>query len=167
MAQHREIAPGVHRGGYRSERAIAIAGLQVKVRADRVDALPDGREIILDYKTGQLKSRGWEGERPDEPQLPLYCVTNERPVAGAAFALIRTGELQFRGSGAALPGMVKMKMIPLFRLSAQIEEWRRVLEHLAEEFRAGRAEVDPKPGACDNCGLRALCRIRELENDRG
>ena len=26
------------------------------VRADRVDALPDGREIILDYKTGQLKS---------------------------------------------------------------------------------------------------------------
>ncbi len=153
--------------GIETERAITIAGLQVKVRADRVDALPDGREIILDYKTGQLKSRGWEGERPDEPQLPLYCVTNERPVAGAAFALIRTGELQFRGSGAALPGMVKMKIDPALPFEAQIEEWRRVLEHLAEEFRAGRAEVDPKPGACDNCGLRALCRIRELENDRG
>jgi hypothetical protein len=153
--------------GIETERAIAIAGLQVNVRADRVDALPDGREIILDYKTGQLKSRGWEGERPDEPQLPLYCVTNERPVAGAAFALIRTGELQFRGSGAALPGMVKMKIDPPLPFDAQIEEWRRVLEHLAQEFRAGHAEVDPKPGACDNCGLRALCRIRELENDRG
>jgi probable DNA repair protein len=153
--------------GIEAERAIAIAGLQVKVRADRVDALPDGREIILDYKTGQLKSRGWEGERPDEPQLPLYCVTNERPVAGAAFALIRTGELQFRGSGAALPRMIKMKMDPPLPFDAQIEEWRRVLERLAEEFRAGRAQVDPKPGACDNCGLRALCRIRELENDRG
>jgi len=153
--------------GIEAERAIAIAGLQVKVRADRVDALPDGREIILDYKTGQLKSRGWEGERPDEPQLPLYCVSNERPVAAAAFALIRTGELQFRGSGAGLPEMVKMKIDPPLPFDAQMEEWRRVLEHLAQEFRAGRAEVDPKPGACDNCGLRALCRIRELENDRG
>ncbi len=27
-------------------------------------SLPDGREIILDYKTGQLKSRGWDGDRP-------------------------------------------------------------------------------------------------------
>ena len=43
--------------GIEAERVIAIGGLQVKMRADRVDALPDGREIILDYKTGQLKSR--------------------------------------------------------------------------------------------------------------
>jgi ATP-dependent helicase/nuclease subunit B len=159
--------PAFSVAGIEAERAIAIAGLQVKVRADRVDALPDGREIILDYKTGKLNARGWEGERPDEPQLPLYCVTNERPVAAAAFAVIRTGDLQFRGSGAALPGMVKMKIDPPLPFEVQIEEWRRVLEHLAEGFRAGRAEVDPKPGACDNCGLRALCRIRELENDRG
>jgi hypothetical protein len=31
--------------------------------------------------------------------------------------------------------------------------------------------VDPKAGACDNCGLRALCRIREIpmgdQHDRG
>jgi ATP-dependent helicase/nuclease subunit B len=80
-----------------AERVIAPWGLQVKMRADRVDALPDGRQIILDYKTGQLKSRGWEGERPDEPQLPLYCVTSDKPVAGAAFAMIRVGELRFRG----------------------------------------------------------------------
>ncbi len=85
--------------GIEAKRVAAIAGFEVQVRADRVDVLPDGREIILDYKTGQLKPRGWEGERPDEPQLPLYCVTSERPVAGIAFALIRTGELQFRGSG--------------------------------------------------------------------
>jgi ATP-dependent helicase/nuclease subunit B len=152
--------------GMEAKRVVAIAGFEVQVRADRVDALPDGREIILDYKTGQLKSRGWEGERPDEPQLPLYCVTSERPVAGIAFALIRTGELQFRGSGISLPGMAKMKINPPLPFDAQVEEWRRVLVQLAENYRAGRAEVDPKPDACDNCGLRALCRIRELENDR-
>src|SRR5580698_5055980 len=78
------------------ERLLTIGGLQIKPRADRVDALPDGREIILDYKTGQLKASAWAGDRPDEPQLPLYCATSEKPVAGAAFAVIRIGELRFR-----------------------------------------------------------------------
>jgi len=148
-------------------RVIAIGGLQVRLRADRVDTLPDGSQIILDYKTGQLKSRGWEGERPDEPQLPLYCATSDKPVAGAAFAIIRVGELRFRGltaSGVSLPSLTKMSIDPPIPFERQLLEWRRVLEHLAEDFRAGKAEVDPKPGACDNCGLRALCRVRELES---
>lgn len=153
-----------------AERLVEIGGLRVKTRADRVDRLPDGREIILDYKTGQLKSRSWEGERPDEPQLPLYCTTTDTPVAGAAFAMIRTGELRFRGltaSDITLPVMSRMQIDPPLVFDRQLVEWKLVLEHLAQDFRAGRAEIGPKPGACDNCGLRALCRIRELENDRG
>ena len=153
--------------GIEAERVVAIGGFEVQIRADRVDALPDGREIILDYKTGQLKSRGWEGERPDEPQLPLYCSTNDRPLAGAAFAFIRTGELRFRGltaSGVSLPAFAKMPIHPAGSFDQQVLEWRRVLDRIAEDFRAGKAEVDPKQGACDNCGLRALCRIREFES---
>lgn len=161
-----KLRPEFAIAGIETERTVAIGGLQINTRADRVDALPDGREIILDYKTGQLKSNAWEGERPDEPQLPLYCVTNERPVAGAAFASIRIGELKFRGlngAGAHLPGMAQMKTNPPLPFDAQLEEWRRELEHLAEDYRAGRAQVDPKrKDTCDNCGLRALCRIREV-----
>jgi ATP-dependent helicase/nuclease subunit B len=156
--------------GIEAERVIAIGGLQIKTRADRVDALPGGSQIILDYKTGQLKSRGWEGERPDEPQLPLYCATSDQPVAGAAFAMIRTGELRFRGltaSDVSLPSLTKMSIDPAVPFQEQLLEWRHVLQHLAEDYRAGKAKVDPKPGACDHCGLRALCRIREFENDRG
>lgn len=153
-----------------AERSVSMAGLDLCVRADRVDALPDGRQIILDYKTGQLKARGWEGERPDEPQLPLYCATSENSVAGAAFAMIRTGELRFRGltsGGVTLPALQKMAITPALPFSEQVEEWRSALEDLAAEFRAGHAQLDPKPDACDNCGLRALCRIREIERDRG
>jgi len=142
-----------------------VSGVQVKIRADRVDQVDGGRQIILDYKTGQLKSKAWEGERPDEPQLPLYCVTNDHPVAGAAFAVIRVGELRFRGlttAGDSLPKMAKMSIDPALPLEAQLEEWRRALERLAADYRNGLAEVNPKPGACDNCGLQALCRIREI-----
>jgi probable DNA repair protein len=149
-----------------AERVVSIAGLQVKLRADRVDELPNGRQIILDYKTGLLKKHAWDGDRPDEPQLPLYCVTNEQPVAGVAFALVRTGDIRFRGlmaAGITLPNKTKKPAPPAMPFDRQLDEWRRVLDQLAANYRMGRAEVDPNAGACDNCGLRALCRIRELE----
>ncbi len=34
------------------ERLVTLGGLQIRTRADRVDESPDGRQIILDYKTG-------------------------------------------------------------------------------------------------------------------
>jgi len=152
------------------ERLVTLGGLQVRTRVDRVDESPDGRQIILDYKTGAVKFNGWDGERPDEPQLPLYCATSDEPIAGAAFALIHVGDLEFRGlaePGIAPPGMKRMNMEMPLPFGEHRAEWRRVLEKLADNFRTGRAEVDPKRGACDYCGLKALCRIRELENDRG
>jgi probable DNA repair protein len=153
-----------------AESVVEIGGFQIKTRADRVDALPDGRAIVLDYKTGkQLSSRGWEGERPDEPQLPLYCATSHRPVAGAAFAMIHAADLRFRGLTAgdvSLPSWTKMSIDPCVPFELQLVEWRSVLQHLAQDYRAGKAQVDPKNhNTCNNCGLRAFCRIRELGND--
>jgi probable DNA repair protein len=152
------------------ERLVTIGGLQVRTRADRIDQLTSGREIILDYKTGLVKTAGWDGDRPDEPQLPLYCATSERPIAGAAFVLIRAGELGFKGiteAGVALPDLRKMSVDRDISFDELIAQWKRVLERLAANFLAGQAHVDPKHDACDFCGLRALCRIREFENERG
>jgi hypothetical protein len=46
-------------------------------------------------------------------------------------------------------------------LQAQVEEWRKVLTALAEEFNAGRPEVRPKnyPETCRYCQQRVLCRL--------
>ena len=62
-----------------------------------MDELPDGRHVIIDYKTGKVSGDAWSGERLDEPQVPLYCISTEAPVAGAVFAQIRTGDLQLKG----------------------------------------------------------------------
>ena len=151
------------------DRVAEIGGLTVTIRTDRVDELPDGRQIILDYKTGKVNTSSWAGDRPEEPQLPLYCATGDRPPAGAAFALIRTGESGFLGltDGPALPSMKAMKMEVPGPFAQQVAAWRSVLERLARDFRSGKADVDPSdPSKCDHCGLRALCRIRELEHER-
>jgi RecB family exonuclease len=56
-------------------RSMAIGPLLLNGRLDRVDRLPDGRTIIIDYKTGgDAGVRSWLGPRPDELQLPLYLV---------------------------------------------------------------------------------------------
>jgi hypothetical protein len=35
------------------------------------------------------------------------------------------------------------------------------VEQMAADFLAGRAVVDPKPGACDYCHVASICRIAD------
>ena len=137
-----------------------LGGIHARVIIDRIDRLPDGREIVIDYKTGRTAVSAWETERPDEPQLPLYSAIHERPLAGVLFGQVKAGELRFRGwtaEAGLVPGADSTD------LAATVRGWRTVLERLAREFREGRAEADPKDPAknCRRCTLAALCRIAE------
>ena len=146
-----------------TKHEIRIGSLQLTTRADRVDQLEDGRYIVLDYKTGVLKGGCWTGDRPDEPQLPLYCASRDQDIAAAAFAQIRCGDLGFKGleqEPRILPNLGKMDKGPLLR--QQIAEWRQVFERLAGEFCSGNALVNPKQKACEYCAVTALCRVQDL-----
>jgi ATP-dependent helicase/nuclease subunit B len=43
----------------------------------------------------------------------------------------------------------------------QLQQWREVLERLAQEFRRGEVGVTPLQGrsSCQYCGLEPLCRV--------
>lgn len=144
---------------------LALGPLRVDVRLDRVDILmkngkPAG-EIVVDYKTGYVTPADWKGERPDEPQVPLYALVRDPgSLAGVAFARLRPG------SGMKLVGLQAAKDVLFSKgrthdIAAQVEDWRDVLTRLAEEFSAGRAPVDPKqyPTTCRYCEQRVLCRL--------
>lgn len=153
-------------------RALQIAGVQVNARLDRVDRLADGSEVILDYKTGLAHTGGWLGERPDDPQLPLYAASSEADVSGIAFVQLRAREIAFKGvtrDDAVLPEVAALVTSKTFAAQyanwpVLLQSWRDVLEQLARDYLAGRAEVAPKDlhRTCEYCELGALCRVREL-----
>jgi probable DNA repair protein len=145
------------------QRTVQIGGLTVQVRLDRLDKLANGFYALVDYKSRAPKLGDWDGERPESPQVPIYAVTAREPLAALAFGQVRTAENAFKGYSileGALPGV---RPIDAAELDERISEWRRVLETLGNNFRAGRAEVDPKDRfkTCDLCHLPALCRVEE------
>ena len=145
-----------------ARRRVSVGGIQLHIRADRVDRLSDGRRVILDYKSGDCRRSQWDGPRPDEPQLPIYAVTAESEVAGVFFGRLKAGKVGFVGVSDA-PGIVpggreSGRTAPMDEV---IDAWRGVLEQLGEAFRAGAAAVDPKDrnSTCQHCHLPTLCRI--------
>jgi probable DNA repair protein len=168
------------------KRHFAAGGLRLGVRIDRIDRLEDGSLVVLDYKTGQVRPSAWFGERPEEPQLPLYGVVSravhaevgdgeagDAPVAAVAYALIRADGTGFSGvarEGGILPGLPPGRQGPLQEASetwpAVLDDWAAELERLAADFHQGEAAVDPKHGlqTCERhyCELGPLCRVREL-----
>lgn len=154
-------------------RAFEFAGLRLRARVDRVDALADGRRIVLDYKTGPCSVSQWLGERPDAPQLPLYALIEAGEIAAVAFAGVRAGAVGFTGvarEAGLLPrvGTVQLDKMGVADFPALLAAWRVRLSALADEFLAGHAAVAPKhyPATCRGCALGSVCRVTELF-DRG
>jgi len=143
------------------KRAIELAALRLDTRVDRVDRLQDGRLVLIDYKTSTPKTRVWEGERPDDPQLPIYASTTAEPLAGVFFGQVRAGDVKFTGWSADRDLVPEAKQTRDF--ADRVSAWRPVVEKLAGEFAAGQAEVDPKEKSktCQWCHLETLCRVNE------
>jgi RecB family exonuclease len=154
------------------KRAVSFGGLTVNAKLDRLDRLPDGGWVVIDYKTGEAAHTAWFGARPDEPQMPLYALSGDEKLVALAYGRLKTGELGFKGVAAAedlLPGVTTLAKQRSAAAKASgswddmLAAWRRELESLGRGFAAGDARVDPKRGdaTCQYCGRQALCRISE------
>jgi len=152
------------------KRQITIAGLTLNLRLDRIDQLADGSRLVIDYKTGSVGPRAWEGDRPDDVQLPLYATfAVPEALEGLVFATVRPGETHFAGrlrnaSATLLASLTPRSPIVQNPLDdQQLEAWRAIIEQLGQDFLHGRAQVDPKDPqkTCKNCHFQAICRIQE------
>jgi ATP-dependent helicase/nuclease subunit B len=144
------------------KRTIEVAGLQFSARIDRMDTLASGGHALIDYKTGAQVSRNvWLGERPDEPQLPLYALSAPEDIAAVAFAQLKTGEMRFRGYSKEKGILPKVDQSESW--DGLLAVWKKETDALGASFAAGEARVDPKNGldTCRLCHLQTLCRVHE------
>jgi ATP-dependent helicase/nuclease subunit B len=161
--------------GVEHNETIPVGPLHLKVRVDRIDQVVSADEggecaygsVLIDYKTGSsAHPNQWEGERPEEPQLPLYTQllrTEENvPLMGMAFGKVIAGDaMRWHGLQGATGLLPKAATVDLVQ---RIEEWGETLERLAHAFADGEADVAPKDPVktCKHCGLQVLCRVGEL-----
>jgi RecB family exonuclease len=150
------------------EKTLTVSGAQMNVRIDRLDVLESGGQAILDYKSGRRKTADWYGERPSHPQLLAYLAAVGDDVVAMATVNVTAREVRFDGianSGQLLPkvrgveGPVGGGSGDPWQLRRR--EWMACIERLADSFLAGRAAVDPKPGACDYCHAVSVCRVSD------
>jgi ATP-dependent helicase/nuclease subunit B len=147
-----------------SQQQIELAGLTLSIKMDRVDRLQDGGRVLIDYKSGKVSRSQWQGERPAAPQLPLYALLLEQVVA-VLYSQIRAQEVLYRGeqqSEAVMAGAAGAAAVVVAEgWTQQLQQWREVLERLAQEFRRGEVGVTPLQGrsSCQYCGLEPLCRV--------
>jgi probable DNA repair protein len=149
--------------------------LTLQTRIDRIDRLDDGSQVIIDYKTGLATVADWLGERPVEPQLPLYTLgRHSSELAAVAFAKVRRGDCAFVGLGRdseLLPGVSgaaghrQLEGTDIGDWDDLLQGWRSTLQKLGSDFSGGKAAVDPVNvrQACERCDLQSLCRIADQD----
>lgn len=164
------------------EVELNIAGIQVKLKLDRVDELEDGKLVVIDYKTGSsISHNSWADDRISEPQLPIYAALALAgdEVSAVCFAKVRAEEQKFVGIAAAADVLPEVKSLDEARKlfpedkfphwHALIEHWQNSLNAIATEIRHGEAAVKfTDENDLAYCEVKPLLRLpeRKLQLER-
>ena len=146
--------------------SLNVSPITVIGKLDRVDELADGTLVVIDYKTGDINPKDWLGDRPRDPQLPLYSLNYDKQLGGLLLARVNRHRCAWAGV------VVNPELIPGTQASHDLSgqdlswdalraQWSKMAEGLAAAIMAGDASVDPLPKACDYCHLAGLCRVNE------
>ena len=150
------------------ERTLQLAGAELRIRIDRLDALGAGGLAILDYKSGRAIPGDWYSDRPSHPQLLAYLAAVGDETVAMSTVSVTAREVRFDGvakDASLLPKVRPVEQSP----DAEADdawaywqrEWHARIERLAADFVAGRAAVDPRPKACEYCHVVSICRISD------
>jgi len=148
--------------------AIEVAGIRLDVRLDRVDEMPDGSKLVIDYKSGAHFSLArCHGERPTKLQLPLYAAFGEAD--GIALYWLHAEQVRVDATGNVdFGGLIEGRYRREYLLDdaawrAQIEQWGEIVEGLISEFLQGDCRIDIDADAMACAQFAMLTRRWDIE----
>jgi len=134
-----------------------INGVNLVLRYDRIDRLPDGELVILDYKTGAFKKFLQADGHPRDFQLVVYACTLAKDVAGLGLVNIDSRQVVLDGAGKPF-GDAKDWHRRLGGWKAEVRNAADVISHGDVRVNAHLALNDARP-------LALLSRFAELRRD--
>lgn len=157
--------------GFEQQIETEYEGIPLKLRIDRIDQTADGNYHLIDYKTGTVNIKHWLPETFTEPQLPLYAVIESnagKPIKAIHYAQVNIKKCNYSGIPFNLLEQNKTadNALPIDeQWQDHLSTWQSQLSLLAQDFIAGKAQVEPRPdiNPCRYCDLGALCRINQLQ----
>ncbi|QPJ63538.1 MAG: hypothetical protein G3M70_17315 [Candidatus Nitronauta litoralis] len=144
-------------------------GLRFSYRADRIDAFPDGRQLLIDYKSGKVTPGNWFKEPVRDPQLPLYAIHLNPD--GIAFGQVKKGDFNIHTAASEFIPSQGLKALSIKKQTKcenweeLCERWHTQLKIIVLDFKSGRTDISPidDEGTCRNCQHASLCRVEELK----
>ncbi|CAM2758999.1 PD-(D/E)XK nuclease family protein [Legionella worsleiensis] len=139
-----------------------LAGLDFKVRVDRLDNVADSKWVI-DYKSSLPASKPWNEERPTEPQLLLYTLLDEE-ITTLLLLQLKTGTILCCGLSE---NKLDIKGISALKAEESWQhrrtQWHQQLTDLAAEIQSGLCVPKPASAAiCEHCDYQNLCRFKTV-----
>ena len=162
------------------EVPVDLQGIHVRLVMDRIDQLPNGDVIIIDYKTGQhIDTKNWATDRLTEPQLPLYAAIApppEGPVAGLVFGKVTLKEPRWYGltqDEDIVPGahgfnnrharrQFDATRFPTW--GTLLTHWSTALHQVAQDIQQGQAAVRfERASDLQYCDVAPVLRLQERQ----
>jgi hypothetical protein len=140
------------------EIAFSESGIEMTLRADRVDAIDSDSVVVLDYKSGARKRFLDSDGRPRELQLVAYACSIEQIVAALALVNIDSREIVFDGAGRGF-GKVEENWCE------SLEEWKAEVRSACERLSRGDVRINMEQSVTDARSLNLLSRFTELLRD--
>jgi len=134
-----------------------FAGVQLTLRADRIDRLSDGTLLIIDYKTGRLKNLLGRDGNPVDLQVVVYAAALEEEVGALALLNIGSRAILYKGAG----GSVAWNNVVQSDWQDMLRNWKQLVYSAMEQIAAGDVRVNLQLKTEKSRPLNVLSRAEE------
>ena len=137
-------------------------GVELDLRVDRIDRLADGTLLIIDYKTGAVKTLLTKDGDPKELQLVVYASAIDAQIGGLVLINVDSREIVYRGAG----GGVEWDPLPPELWSMRLRGWKKIVDEALQQLAAGDVRLNTAQTVLESRPLNVLSRVEEIKRGR-